>query len=871
MRVRGRVLRSIPTGIVLVAFLVGLGALVPAVAAELQPLWTTNIGGRIEAQPVVTEITGDGYPDVVVGSRETGAVSALDGKTGEMVWEFNAGYQIVRNLAVGDINADGKTEVVFNTRNGTLWVLDNTGKLIWRKDLSGGGELYCAPTIAEINGDGKLEILLGSKGLKKFFAFDADGNELWEAPIGAIGDNTAAVADIDGDGQPEVVMTSEDEVLYAVYAWEADGTPLWVAQVEPGDRLNAAVSIADVDADGKLDIVVGGAYEGRVYCLNAADGSRKWVFDSGERVRVSKAVVGDLNSDGKFDTVFTLRRTGIVIAVDYKGQELWRANLTGEVLHNFQPEVPALADVTGDGNPDVVIGGSDGKIYALKGSDGSIAWTYQAVNSGRFGGNQPVIVDLDGDKVAELLYGDERGNVSVLSTSGLCVDDYTSPWPYRGRTFDNVNYMPRRMPQWTVNVGGRIESPPVVADLDGDGVSEVVVGSRETGKLYAIDLSGNILWEFDAGAQIIRNPAIGDINGDGKPEIVFNARNGTMRVLDNAGKLLWSKDLSGGGELYCAPAIADINGDGKLEILVGSKGLKKFFAFDADGNELWEAPIGSIGENTAAVADIDGDGQLDVVMTSEDEVLYAIYAWKGDGTPLWVSQVEQGDRFNAAPSIADIDGDGKLEIVAGGAYEGRVYCVDGTGTRKWVFDTGERVRVSKAALGDLNGDGKLESVFTLRRTGKVYAVDYKGDVVWTADLTGEVLHGFLPEDPIIADATGDGKPDVILGGSNGRIYVLNGEDGSLAWTYQAVNAGRFTFNQPVIVDLNGDHVAEMLYGDERGNVSLLDTPGLYVDYTTTPWPLKYRTIENTNFYGIPETIFAALSLVSLACLRRLKR
>ena len=842
----------------------------PAVVAERQPIWTTNIGGRIEAQPVVADITGDGYPDVVVGCRETGVLSVLDGKTGQIVWQFNAGYQIVRNLAVGDINGDGKPEIVFNSRNGTLWVLDNTGTLLWRKDLSGGGELYCAPAIADINGDGKLEILVGSKGLKKFFAFDSDGKELWEAPIGSIGENTAAVADIDGDGQLDVVMTSEDPVLYAIYAWKGDGTPLWVSQVEPGDRFNAAPSIADIDGDGYLDIVAGGAYGGRVYCVDDT-GTRKWVFDTGERVRVSKVALGDLNGDGKLESVFTLRRTGKVYAVDYKGDVVWTANLTGEVLHGFLPEDPIIADATGDGKPDVILGGSNGRIYVLNGEDGSLAWTYQAVNAGRFTFNQPVIVDLNGDHVAEMLYGDERGNVSLLNTPGVYLDYTTTPWPLKYMTIENTNKMIQPMPVWTVNVGGRIESPPVAADLNGDGVDEIVVGSRETGKLYAIDQSGTILWDFDAGAQVIRNPAIGDINGDGKPEIVFNSRNGTLWVLDNTGTLLWRKDLSGGGELYCAPAIADINGDGKLEILVGSKGLKKFFAFDSDGKELWEAPIGSIGENTAAVADIDGDGQLDVVMTSEDPVLYAIYAWKGDGTPLWVSQVEPGDRFNAAPSIADIDGDGYLDIVAGGAYGGRVYCVDDTGTRKWVFDTGERVRVSKVALGDLNGDGKLESVFTLRRTGKVYAVDYKGDVVWTANLTGEVLHGFLPEDPIIADATGDGKPDVILGGSNGRIYVLNGEDGSLAWTYQAVNAGRFTFNQPVIVDLNGDHVAEMLYGDERGNVSLLNTPGLCVDLTTTPWPLKYRTIRNTNFLGVPETVLTALAVISLACLLRRRR
>ena len=837
-----------------------------------------NIGGRFESPPVAADINGDGNMEIIVGSRETGKLYAL-APDGSVMWEYNAGYEIIRVPAIGDLDGDGVPEIVFNARNGTMRVLDNSGSLLWEKDFWAGdpnvdpNRLYCSPALADINKDGKLEVLVGSKELAKFYAFDYMGNLLWEAPIGSIGENTAAVADIDGDGNVEILMTSEDEVLYAVYAWAADGTPLWVYQVEQGDRLNSAPSIADLEGDGVLDIVVGGAYEGRVYCLDNT-GAEKWVYDTGQRVRVSKTPLGDLNGDGKFDTVFTLRRTGLVYAIDHKGELIWMANLTSEVLHGFQPEYPAVGDATGDGMPDVIVGGSDGVIYVLDGADGSIAWTYQAVNAGRFTFNQPVIVDLDGDHVAELLYGDERGNVSLLPTPGLFIDDWTTPWPYMYRTIDNLNYLPRTMPTWTVNVGGRIESPPVAADINNDGVEEIIVGSRETNKLYAITQSGSILWEYDAGGQVIRNPAIGDVDGDGDHEIVFNARNGFMRVLDHMGRLVWEKDLAGGDELYCAPALADLTKDGKLEILVGSKGFKKFYAFDHAGNQLWEAPIGAIGENTAAVADIDGDGVLEIVMTSEDEVLYGIYAWKGDGTPLWVYQVEQGDRFNAAPSIGDIDADGYLDVVAGGAYEGRVYCLYDTGAAKWVFDTGERVRVSKAALGDLTGDGMLETVFTLRRTGKIFCVDFRGDTVWVADLTGEVLHGFLPEDPVLADATGDGKPDVVIGGSNGRIYVLNGADGSIAWTYQAVNAGRFTYNQPVIVDLDGDNVAEMLYGDERGNVTLLATNGVFTDEigsgtyvvkSTRPWPLKYRDIRNTNYIGVPEAALSALLLVSLAC------
>ena len=344
--------------------------------------------------------------------------------------------------------------------------------------------------------------------------------------------------------------------------------------------------------------------------------------------------------------------------------------------------------------------------------------------------------------------------------------------------------------------GAAIEySSPVLADLNGDGMQEIVVGGSD-GKVYAIGARGGVLWVFDAAAAInalvshpgrstiSAAPAIGDLDGDGSPEIVVAVGaptsllgyNGGMIVLDAKGKMKpgWPQlgmdqiDPAGGSRdgylegFYSSPALGDIDGDGDLEIVAGGWDMR-MYAWHHDGRlvagwpkfkyeTIWSSP---------ALADLDQDGKLEIIFGSDQRKLHVV---RGDGTampgfPKLIDQV-----IYSSPAIADINGDGTLDIVVG------------TGN----FDAG---------------------------TGyAVYAWDARGNLLpgWPVRTGGYVLSS-----PSVGDIDGDGKPEVIVGCNDGKVYAIRGNGSYVAgWpvTVSTNNGatGPLNFSSPVLANFDGD-------------------------------------------------------------------
>lgn len=316
-------------------------------------------------------------------------------------------------------------------------------------------------------------------------------------------------------------------------------------------------------------------------------------------------------------------------------------------------------------------------------------------------------------------------------------------------------------------------SSPIAADIDDDGVVEIVVGSPNY--TYVLDTLGNIEWEFPlphpgSVQNCCASQALGDMNGDGKLEVLTCDTYGfTLYCLDpDSGGVLWQFTPSPAAYVIIAtPTVADLDLDGNLEVLVGtmdSGGGGRLFCLDHEGAELWmyETPgSGITGWQlvSACVGDVNGDDTLEIVSTAN---YWGIFCLDHEGGELWKNQYSV--HASAYPAMADLDNDGTVEVVCGlGSF---MMAFDAlTGSTVWNFPLSSGYYlVSSPGIGDLNGDSLCEVIFAELKEGApndstrpMWVLNCDGDSLWTYT-TGT---GFT--DPTIGDADHDGFMDFFLG------------------------------------------------------------------------------------------------------------
>ncbi|KAG4393430.1 hypothetical protein GLYMA_03G076900v4 [Glycine max] len=602
-------------------------------------------------------------------------------------------------------------------------------ELRWQTEVS--SSIYANPLIADINSDGKLEIVVPSFVHYLEVLEGADGDKMpgWPAFHQSTVHSSPLLYDIDKDGVREIALaTYNGEVLFFRVSGYMMSDKLevprrkvlkkWFVGLDPDpvDRSHPDVHddqlVQDATIKNSMSQMNGSRHEAKSSAATSTENHletknlsnpepEKKINGSqvDESIKVPNPEPEKKINGSQIDEIIKVPNPEPEKKIN--GSQVDESIKVPTVVDNSSVNAGSLETVHADNKTSTgrrLLEDNNSK-GAVQGS--SESKVKEGIHAATVENDEGL--DADADSSFELF----RNSEDLADEYSYDYDDYVDETMWGDEEWTEVKH--EKLEDY-VNVDSHILCTPVIADIDNDGVSEMIVAVSYffDHEYYDNQEHRKELGDIDIGKYVA-----GGI-------VVFNLD--TKQVKWTA-ELDLSTDTSNfRAYIYSSPTVVDLDGDGNLDILVGtSYGL--FYVLDHHGKVRQKFPL-EMAEIQGAVvaADVNDDGKIELV-TADTHGNVAVWTPKGD--LIWEKHLKS--LIPQGPTVGDVDGDGHTELVVP-TLSGKIHVLDGrdgSSIGRYPYQTHGRI-MNQVLLVDLSKDKEKKKGLTIVTTsfdGYLYLID----------------------------------------------------------------------------------------------------------------------------------------------------